>query len=544
MSQKWHRQESRASQIECLLGNDPAQKLTEGFKFMRTTSRLKRLTGFSHIAYFALLFVTMSAATLHLSAPLAQAAQAALTWSAPTTNTDGTAIKSLAGYKVSTGTTSGSYSQNVDVGNVTSYTNSSLNDGTTYYFAVTAYDASGNTSGYSNQATFSTAAAPPTTTLYTLTASAGSGGSITPSGATVVSSGANQSYTITASSGYKVAGVTVDGASIGAVTSYTFSKVAASHSISATFSTTSAATYTVTASTGTGGSVTPAGATSLAAGASKSYTVTPSAGYYVASVLVDGTSVASNIAGGAGYTYSFSSVSANHTISATFAVRSYHIVATAGANGTVTPADGWALYNTSQAMTFTPASGYQVANVTLDGTSLGAVSSYTFNNLAADHTLSVTFGVKVPTYTITASAGANGTITPSTTVNQGASQSVTVTPNKGYYVVSVAVDGTTVASNLPSGGYSYAFSNVTANHTVTATFGVRYYEIAASAGSNGSVSPPDSWVLYNTPQTVTITPASGYKIASVLVDGVSVGAVSSYTFSNISAAHTLQATFQ
>jgi hypothetical protein len=523
--------------------NDPAPKSMEGFKFMRKTSSLKCPAVFSRIAYLALLFMTMSATTLHLGAVTAQAAQAALSWSAPTTNTDGTAIKNLAGYKVYTGTASGNYSQNVNVGNVTSYTSSTLNDGTTYYFAVTAFDATGNTSGYSNQASFTTAATPPTTALYTLTASAGSGGTITPSGATIVSSGTSQSYTITPGTGYQVAGVTVDGASVGAVTSYSFSKVAANHSISATFSTATAATYTIMASTGTGGSVTPAGATSLAAGASKSYTVTPSTGYYVASVLVDGTSVAANIAGGAAYSYAFSSVSANHTISATFAVRSYHIVATAGANGTVTPADSWVVYNTSQAMTFTPASGYQVANVTLDGTSLGAVSSYTFNNTAADHTLSVTFGVKVPTYTITASAAANGTITPSKTVNQGSSQSFTVTPNTGYYVISVTVDGTTVASNLSSGGYSYAFSNVTANHTISATFGVRYYEIAASAGTNGSVTPANTWVLYNTPQTVTITPASGHKIATVLVDGVSIGAVSSYTFSNVSAAHTLQATF-
>ena len=224
-------------------------------------------------------------------------------------------------------------------------------------------------------------------------------------------------------------------------------------------------------------------------------------------------------------------------------MRSYNIVATAGANGSVTPANVWVQYQGSQAMTFTPASGYQVANVTVDGKSLGALTSYTFSNLAADHTLSVTFGVPVPKYTITDSAGANGTITPSATVNQGASQSVTVTPNTGYYVVSVVVDGATVASNLPSGGYSYTFSNVTANHTVSATFGVRYYEIKATAGTNGSITPTDAWALYNTSSAVTITPASGHKVSSVLVDGVSVGAVTSYTFNNISAAHTVQASF-
>ena len=58
---------------------------------------------------------------------------------------------------------------------------------------------------------------------YTITASAGTGGSISPTGAVRVTSGASQSFTITPNSGYSVNGVTVDGASVGAVTSYTFS---------------------------------------------------------------------------------------------------------------------------------------------------------------------------------------------------------------------------------------------------------------------------------------------------------------------------------
>jgi hypothetical protein len=509
---------------------------------MRKIGSLKGTAVFKGVAFFALLFMTM--ATLHLGAQTAQAAQAALSWTAPTTNTDGTAITGLKGYKVYTGTAPGSYSQNVDVGNVTSYTSSNLSDGTTYYFAVTAYDSTGNASGYSNQATYTSAALPPPTTLYTVTASAGSGGAISPAGATVLSSGASQSYTITPNSGYSIAGVTVDGASVGAVASYKFSSVAANHSIAATFSAATAGTYTITASAGTGGSISPAGAKSVTAGGSQSYTVTPSTGYYVASVLVDGTSVASNVAGGAAYSYAFSSVSAAHTISASFAMRSYNIVATAGANGSVTPANTWVAYQGSQAMTFTPASGYAVTDVKVDGTSVGAVSSYTFSNLAADHTLSVTFGAPVSKYTITASAGANGTITPTASLNGGTSPAFSVTPNTGYYVVSVVVDGTTVASNLPSGGYSYTFSNLAANHTISATFAVRYYNLVATAGANGAITPTSSWALYNTSQAITITPNSGHKVADVKVDGVSVGAVSSYTFSNVSATHTIAATFQ
>ncbi len=57
----------------------------------------------------------------------------------------------LAGYKIYYGTQSGIYSNIIDVGNVTSYEISNLADGTTYYFAVTAYDISGNESSYSEE---------------------------------------------------------------------------------------------------------------------------------------------------------------------------------------------------------------------------------------------------------------------------------------------------------------------------------------------------------------------------------------------------------
>lgn len=57
----------------------------------------------------------------------------------------------LAGYKLYYGTSSGSYQQSVDVGNLTQYSLSGLQNGVTYYFAVTAYDTEGYESGYSNE---------------------------------------------------------------------------------------------------------------------------------------------------------------------------------------------------------------------------------------------------------------------------------------------------------------------------------------------------------------------------------------------------------
>ena len=70
---------------------------------------------------------------------------------------------------------------------------------------------------------------------YVLTAAAGEGGTIDPAGAIRVRRGADQSYAIRPEAGYEVADVLVDGASVGAVTAYTFENVAAAHTIRAVF---------------------------------------------------------------------------------------------------------------------------------------------------------------------------------------------------------------------------------------------------------------------------------------------------------------------
>ncbi len=76
-----------------------------------------------------------------------------LSWGAPTTNTDGTALTNLGGYKVYYGTSSGVYTTAVNVGNVLSYKVANLTSGHTYYFAVTAYNTSNVESSYSNEVT-------------------------------------------------------------------------------------------------------------------------------------------------------------------------------------------------------------------------------------------------------------------------------------------------------------------------------------------------------------------------------------------------------
>jgi len=108
--------------------------------------------GLTPNVYTAPITITASGATNSPQQVLATLAvtartsgKAILTWD-PNTESD------LTGYKVYVGTTSRSYGPPVDVGKVTTFEIINLQAGKTYYFAVTAYDNSGNESGYSNEA--------------------------------------------------------------------------------------------------------------------------------------------------------------------------------------------------------------------------------------------------------------------------------------------------------------------------------------------------------------------------------------------------------
>jgi hypothetical protein len=145
------------------------------------------------------------------------------------------------------------------------------------------------------------------------------------------------------------------------------------------------------------------------------------------------------------------------------------------------------------------------------------------------------------TYNITASSNEGGAISPAgtTTVRKGQSQSYTITPSNGYQIKSVTVDGTNQGAIS-----SYTFSNITSSHTINATFEKKANSITAAAGNGGSISPSGTVsVEYGGSKTFTITPSSGWKISAVTVDGLNKGAISSYSFSNITGPHTISASF-
>jgi hypothetical protein len=219
----------------------------------------------------------------------------------------------------------------------------------------------------------------------------------------------------------------------------------------------------------------------------------------------------------------------------------YTITATAAVNGSISPAGAVSVVaDGNQALTITPDPGYQILSVIVDGTNKGDVKTYTFYNVKTNHTIAAYF--KRITYTITAKAEANGTIgSPGVnTVTPGSSMTISITPNAGYHVDHVVVDGVSAGATT-----SYTFTNVTANHTIKATFAENeWYIIDASAGANGSISPSGRGsVLGGTEWKFSITPAAGYRVADVVIDGVSKGPMTSYTFHSVQAVHTITASF-
>ena len=142
--------------------------------------------------------------------------------------------------------------------------------------------------------------------------------------------------------------------------------------------------------------------------------------------------------------------------------------------------------------------------------------------LDKDYTVSAMFGEDALTGDIKlAYVDANGTaITPDTAkVGKVIIRAGGLTAPNGNYTV-VFVDGTLTIDERP------------------------VYTIKATAGIHGSITPSgDVDVLHGGSQTFTIAANRGYAISNIKIDGVSIGAVKSYTFENVTGNHTIEVTF-
>jgi len=287
--------------------------------------------------------------------------------------------------------------------------------------------------------------------------------------------------------------------------------------------TTTAVTFTITATAGEGGSIEPSGEVPVSSGADKTFTITPDTGYEIADVLVDSISV------GAVTSYTFESVAADATIGATFTLQTFTITATAGDNGSIEPSGAVVVdYGTDKTFAITPAAGYEVADVLVDGVSVGKVTSYTFVGVAADATISATFALPGATYSLTVDSTAGGSVT---------------TPGEGPYSydAGTAVDLLVVAED----GYEFdnwtgdtgdiadvnaASTTITMNgdYSITANFIANLGDLVDGTPSGGTLDLPtgdySGDVTVDKPITIT-----GSSEGTTIHGGITIGELTDST---------------
>jgi hypothetical protein len=290
------------------------------------------------------------------------------------------------------------------------------------------------------------------------------------------------------------------------------------------------------------GSITPAGPAVFSCGDSQTFTITPDPCYSIDDVEIDGVSV------GGVTSYTFTDIQVNHDIDVVFTRRSFAVTVNTTGLGSVTgPAT--ALCGGDVAMTVAAADCYTIESITVNGTSVlspgNGFGLYSLDllNVTEDQVVDVVFSQVEFTLTATAALpdGTSATITPDGTITRlcGTSQTYSISLGDCTELINVRVNGndlgpvTSFNIDEVRGSYSISFQCQRATYDVTATTTV-----------GGGISPGGTQTyLCGASPVYNISPAPGYGIAGVTVDGIAVGAITSYTFDNISVDHTIDVVF-
>jgi len=342
-------------------------------------------------------------------------------------------------------------------------------------------------------------------------------------------------------------------------------------------------TYTITASTDTGGTISPAGSITVNQGESKTFTITTSPGYFLilngipnitpTSLYQGGTCVGtiSNAQWNAdkaltNATFTTDPITASCTLTpkvvryyiATFTptVGGYISTPYAMKDGAIvimpTVATKEAL-NSRDTGNFSIEAdpGYKLDSVggTCPGTIQGGGQIYSISYPTADCTVIPKFVPNTP-YTVTASAGTGGSISPSGVLpaNQGESKQFTVTADSKYALL-LGNNNTLYDNSGTCGGtisniqrneqgvmfsVTYATNPITATCTVAPTFR-HYYIVTPIASLGGSInfgSYASGAVVEGGGWSIAITPDSGYKLDSVggTCPGTLSGSIPNYSY--------------
>ncbi len=246
------------------------------------------------------------------------------------------------------------------------------------------------------------------------------------------------------------------------------------------------ATYTITASAGANGTITPSGAVSVNLGASKTFTMTPSSGYSVSSVTVDGVNQ------GAPTSYTFSNVTANHTIAAAFTANA----PTASLSVTPNPAP----YNNRDTITWS--SSGVITSCTAGGSwsNSGTLSG---SGLSDPLTSNTTF-----TFQCTGPGGTSPLQSVTVTVNAPPTPTatLTVTPNPAPYANQDTITWSSTNATSCTAGGSWTNSGTLSGSGLTGPLVDASYNFTFQCTGPGGTSPLQSvTVTVNAPPTPTAT---------------------------------------
>lgn len=293
---------------------------------------------------------------------------------------------------------------------------------------------------------------------------------------------------------------------------YTLPSISDDMTFTATF--TEKPKFTITA-TATGGTATPSAA-QVYRDRDAFVTFAANEGHELTSVKLNDVEVIGQVAGNK---LTMTNIQTNQNVVATFTLIHYTVSTAATENGTITLAATDVQWGNGTTATITPATGYDIDHVTINGVNADdklSGNTLTISNVKANTVVGATF--KKHAYTVSAAATTNGTIElASTSALYQEGTTATITPATGYDINEVTINGADAKSQL--NGNTLTISNVTANTVVGATFKKHAYTISAAATTNGTIELASTSVLYQEGTTATLTPASGYMVETVTING-------------------------
>ena len=361
---------------------------------------------------------------------------------------------------------------------------------------------------------------------YSIEVTYNEGGSVS-STAKRVDEGQPVTFTFTPDVGYELCKATVNGIDIMPLVKdnkYTITGVIDDIKLKAEFS---LIHYIVSTSCSAGGSVS-ASSYNVFYGDDVTFTVTPSEGYEIESITLNGADIKDSFSNGS---YTLKGITADQELYVTFKLLVYPVQISCGSNGTVTVDSETVEYGQSVTFTITPNEGYVIEGVLYndnDVTNDVKNGKYTIANVKGEVYLSVTF--KIAEFNIAVVCGEGGNVTSSAqVVNYGESVTFTITPDYGRKIESVILNGVDVTKDVNNG--QYTVSNIKNQIVLTVTFGYGDIAMVISCSQGCQIKINDNMlgpgeqstlVQYGSDVTIRLYPEQGFGIAFVTINGTDV----------------------